>query len=274
MPASSGRINVFGWYVMPNTVPRQTPLLLAGNCGREGYRIVKVMPALGSRKTLFGLICLAAFADTGLYQEVLAAPALSVSVLSVGKGDAFLVQAPHGALVLIDTGPDAEILRALGEKLPEWRRRIDVVVLTSSSIGSAGGLSAVLSRYRVGTLVRSGARGSDSMESVLRVAEKRQPHLRAVLAERGERLSLGGGAYADFLWPDAAATDNVKNAVVALRLSYGSTSFLLKRALPPHVAAWLDSIDGAEKYASAFALASITPPATFVSNGAVIRRLR
>ena len=98
-------------------------------------------------------------ANVSVYRTIFIGQALEVTVLDVGeKGSATLVRAPGGATILIDTGPDASILRALGEALPPWQRNIDAVILTSTKKASGGGLPDVLNRYDVAqqvTLTRS-----------------------------------------------------------------------------------------------------------------------
>ncbi len=94
------------------------------------------------------LILLAA--NVSFYQTIFAPRALEVTVLEVGKGNVTLVRAPNGATILINTGPDASILRALGAALPPWQRRIDAVILTSNKKTSTGGLPDVLARYKIG----------------------------------------------------------------------------------------------------------------------------
>ena len=84
-----------------------------------------------------------------VYRNILAPQLFIVSVLEVAKGHAVLVRTPSGATLLIDTGPDAGILRALGTILPPWKRNIDAVILTSTKMSFAGGLPEVESRYRV-----------------------------------------------------------------------------------------------------------------------------
>ena len=81
---------------------------------------------------------------------------LTVNILDVGKGNAILVHTPSNKTILIDTGADASILRALGENLPMWQRNIDVVILTSSAARSAGGLQSVQSRYRIAEIIKIG----------------------------------------------------------------------------------------------------------------------
>src|SRR5579864_833820 len=72
--------------------------------------------------------------------------ALTVSFLPVGEGDAVLIRAPSGRTVLIDGGPDAGVVRALGTALPWYARSIDVVIASSPAQAHSGGLEDVLSR--------------------------------------------------------------------------------------------------------------------------------
>ncbi len=88
--------------------------------------------------------------NISVYRTILAPQTLKTSVLEVGKkGSAILVRSSDGAIILIDTGPDASILRALGKELPPWQRKIDAVLLTSEKNSAVGGLPDVLSHYHV-----------------------------------------------------------------------------------------------------------------------------
>lgn len=91
-----------------------------------------------------------------IYQSLFAQRVLEISVLEVGKGDATLVRTPNGKTLLIDTGPDASILRALGAALPFWQRRVDAVALTSDKAASVGGLQDVKNRYNLPTPIHFG----------------------------------------------------------------------------------------------------------------------
>ena len=111
------------------------------------------------KTSLYALLFLALIAtNISVYRMIFAPPVLIVSMLEVGKGHAALVRSPSGKTILIDTGPDASILRALGEALPPWQRRIDAVILTGTKTSLVGGLSEVENRYDVSTRMHFGDR--------------------------------------------------------------------------------------------------------------------
>lgn len=177
-----------------------------------------------------------------LYRMVFASPVLSVKVLNVGeKSHATLVQSPGGKMVLIDTGRDASILRALGAALPMWQRRLDAVILTSASASAKGGLPDVENRYKISTVIRS--------------------------AYRGDRFALGDGTFIDVLWPPKTpAPMNADNSRLVLLLSYGSTSILIQNDLPPRISRYLNTLD-ANLPSPTLTISSTTLANTFISDG-------
>ncbi len=96
-------------------------------------------------------------ANICIYQTVFAPRMLTIAILDVGKGDAVLIRTPNNKTLLVDAGPDASILRALGTALPEWQRNIDVIALTGTKSNSVGGLPEVLQKYHVQTVLHFGA---------------------------------------------------------------------------------------------------------------------
>jgi beta-lactamase superfamily II metal-dependent hydrolase len=78
---------------------------------------------------LTGLLLVGIFFFVGV--ELLLHPRdLKVVFCDVGQGDAALIKAPSGQVVLIDGGPDSSVLECLGKNLSFWRRRIDFMVLS------------------------------------------------------------------------------------------------------------------------------------------------
>lgn len=112
-----------------------------------------------SRRSWWLSVCIVilAIANVSVYRAAQAPHAPEVSMLDVGeKGGAALIRAPNNTVILVNAGPDAGILRALGDALPPWQRRIDAVILTGGTSAIIGGLSAVESRYRVSARIRYG----------------------------------------------------------------------------------------------------------------------
>lgn len=229
------------------------------------------MLAFARTRTLVLSVLALLFACGWLYTDLTRAPQLSIEPLPVGKGTSYLVRAPNGALLLINTGSDASILRALGTHLPPWQRSLAAVLLTDASANSQGGLPNVLARYNVRAVARSSVQGPPSRESAITAAEGKVTALRNISLARGTRLMLGRVAV-DTLWPSTSADQGMgpSNAVV-LRISYGNTSFLVGNELPPHTTVWLAHIeDGA--LAGAVLLSSSSP--TVLSDGETVRFLK
>ena len=79
-----------------------------------------------------------------IYRAVLAPPS---QVIAFAGGGALIEN--YGHTILIDTGSDASILRALGTTLLPWQRSIDLLVLTGTSSKERGGEAALRERYRI-----------------------------------------------------------------------------------------------------------------------------
>lgn len=73
---------------------------------------------------------------------------LHLVVCDVGQGDAILVSYKTTQM-LVDGGPNASVLKCLGDHMPFYDRRIEVVVLTHPQADHMNGLIDVLKRYTV-----------------------------------------------------------------------------------------------------------------------------
>jgi competence protein ComEC len=156
---------------------------------------------------------------------------LRVTFLDVGQGDAILVQTPSGRQVLVDGGPDPEVLaRALGNHMPFWDRSLDVVVLTHPHEDHVAGLTEALRRYRIGLVVERTLPYSSPTYAQWRRAVEAEG-ARHLEAAAGQQVHLGDGVVLRVLNPpdrllEGTGADEDNNSVV-LRLDYGNTSFLL-----------------------------------------------
>lgn len=91
-----------------------------------------------------------ALAAAAIWLAVLALPdnKLHLVVCDVGQGDAILVSYKTTQM-LVDGGPNSSVLKCLGDHMPFYDRRIEVVVLTHPQADHMNGLIDVLKRYTV-----------------------------------------------------------------------------------------------------------------------------
>lgn len=170
---------------------------------------------------------------------------LKVSFLNIGQGDSIFIEGPTGIQMLIDAGPpDKSVLRELGSVMPVFDRSIDAVVETHPDQDHLGGISDVFERYQVGTFLEPGI-PNDTKATKATVLAVQKSGAKDVLARRGMRLILGGGAYADILFPDRDVSKIETNTgSIVMRVVYGNTSFLLNGDSPQVIEKYLVSIDG------------------------------
>jgi len=161
-----------------------------------------------------------------------------VIVMDVGQGDSILLEGDRGGRILVDGGPDPNVLMAdLDGYIPTWDRRLDAIVLTHPHDDHVAGLVAVVERYQVGRAFESGW----FVDTAAYRAWK------AALAARGltpERLATGETLRLDdatlrVLWPDdgtvrpndldpnATSNRQTNDASIVLLGEYEGRRFLL-----------------------------------------------
>jgi competence protein ComEC len=158
---------------------------------------------------------------------------LHITALDIGQGDAILVEAPSGATMLVDGGPDPELtLRRIGANLPFFVRHIDLLVLTHPHQDHVAGLVDVLDRFSVGAILQAGiAYENPSFERLLTDANKAATPV--VIARAGQRIALDGTTTLTVLYPSAAEAaaplpeGDINNGSVVLLLSHGGFAALL-----------------------------------------------
>ncbi|MEX2227133.1 MAG: DNA internalization-related competence protein ComEC/Rec2 [Dehalococcoidia bacterium] len=153
---------------------------------------------------------------------------LSVTVLDVGQGDAILIETPAGHDILVDGGPGAAVVRALGEELPWHDRSIDIVVVTHAQADHATGLLDVFDRYDVRRVIT----GADDQDSLVARAITDAIHdERAIhdVVTGGTTIDLGDGVLLEVLSPavDGDTSGSANDRALVLRIAWGEVSFLL-----------------------------------------------
>ncbi|KKS26235.1 MAG: internalization-related competence protein ComEC/Rec2 protein [Parcubacteria group bacterium GW2011_GWC2_42_6] len=186
-------------------------------------------------KNKFGLIVLAAlgvgavFIIFAIWQS---APSNGVKIdfFDVGQGSAVFVAAPNGNQVLIDGGPSDAILAKLGEAMPIFDRRIEMLILTHPDSDHLSGLIEVLQRYQIGQILETGIKDESAEYSVWHnlIKEKNIP---VVLARAGETVKVADNLSFKVIYPAGGIAGqefkDTNDSSLVGKLIYGQNEILL-----------------------------------------------
>lgn len=155
--------------------------------------------------------------------------------LSVGQGDAILIQSGFEQ-VLIDGGRDGRVLLdALARELPLSDRYIEAVIMTHPDADHIGGLPAVFDRYRIGQFITTGAESTTDDMLLLKRSLEHHAIPQTVPGRLGVTISFPRGGTLTLLYPVSLplseGMESNEGSVVA-RFDFGETSFLLTGDLP------------------------------------------
>jgi beta-lactamase superfamily II metal-dependent hydrolase len=181
------------------------------------------------RAALLASLCVALASCTPLESQ---APALEITFLDVGQGDAVLVRAPEGQTALVDAGPDAPLgaLAALGVG------RIDLLVATHPHADHIGGMADVLGSLPVRFYMDNGQpHTTATYRNLLALLERRTDV--TYLAAEPRTVSLGSVAVEVVPLPPLDVEHN--NRSVALVVRFGSFRAFLSGDSETEELSWL-----------------------------------
>lgn len=208
------------------------------------------MLTVDRRRVLFGIVGVFIVITFFIWKAIYMAQdtsTLTLVFLDVGQGDSIFIESPTGVQVLIDGGATSSVLRELTQVMPFYDRSIDMIIATHPDTDHIGGLLSVLSRFKVGYILRPGVtHDAPAAESLLlAIAKEQNSGAVEVLARRGQVYDLGGGAVLHILFPDRAVDGLESNtASIVARLEYSDTSVLLTGDSPKAIERYLVSMDG------------------------------
>jgi ComEC/Rec2-related protein len=165
-------------------------------------------------------------------------------------GEAIFVRTQDGKTLLIDGGNDiVSLSQLLDERLPPWKRSLDMVILTSPQQDTITGLLDVLTRYEIGFVFDAGmAHPSTTYARWRRIINER--HLQYTPVAQGTTISLGATAQLQILWPQErlhTGSNEIRDNGLILRLVMpGLRLLLLGSSIQSNYAlsGLLTSIDG------------------------------
>lgn len=162
--------------------------------------------------------------------QLVPGPADKVVFLDIGQGDSILIERGT-AQFLVDGGAGMKVLERLGEEMPWFDKKLDVIILTHPQQDHVEGLLHVLERYQVGLVVfPQAAYGSQLNQEWLK--KIRDWHIPYRFAWAGEKLSVAD-LQLQILAPFPDAEDqrliarNINDASTTTRIDFAGLSFLL-----------------------------------------------
>ncbi len=157
---------------------------------------------------------------------------LTFAMLNVGQGDALFIESPTGTQILVDGGPPRKILNQLSRVMSPFDREIDGFIITNPDQDHIAGFLDVLKVYKVDKVFSPGTLNDSKTYQNLKYKIKKN-NISDILARRGMRLDIGGGAIIDILFPDRDVSSwSTNDGSIVARLSYGKISVMLAGDAP------------------------------------------
>jgi len=153
---------------------------------------------------------------------------MEINFLDVGQGDAILIENGKDQ-ILIDSGKNGKvILEKLGEAMPFWDRKIELIVVTHPDADHYGGLDAVLDYYKVENLIKTEAENeSEQWRSFKKEIEREGANV--LNSTFGTTINFKTGAKLKVLYPIYKVSESVadKNDIsIVTKLEFGENEFL------------------------------------------------
>lgn len=168
---------------------------------------------------------------------------LKIAFMDIGQGDAIFIKSPDGNKIIVDGGPGESLMKILPKQLSFFDKDIDMIVITNPDKDHFEGFIPLLQRYYVPVVLTSGIRPLDNQVYLqfLKLAEDKK--VKEVVANKGQIISIGGGAFMEVIFPDRDVSALSHNdGSVVIKLIYKDISILLTG----------DTTEKMEKYFTAY----------------------
>jgi|SRR3989344_1308991 len=169
---------------------------------------------------------------------------LTVVFLDVGQGDSIFIESPTGTQVIVDGGPNNNLMKEIPTVLPWYDRHIDMLVVTNPDRDHYEGFISLLKKYKVDIVLEPGTTNSNKAYSVLEkeIEDRKIPK---ILARRGQIIELGGGAYLRVFFPDRDISKlNPNDGSIVMQLIYGETKIMLQGDSTSNIEHYIVGLDG------------------------------
>ncbi|OGE84987.1 MAG: hypothetical protein A3J48_00645 [Candidatus Doudnabacteria bacterium RIFCSPHIGHO2_02_FULL_46_11] len=176
------------------------------------------------------VLCLALFTGLVAVSFFRSSPeeVFSFHVLDVGQGDALLIKTPDNIKILLDGGPNDNILTPLAQSLGNFDRRLDLLILTHPDADHLEGFIPVLKKYDVQMVLRAGALKTTAAHKVFEQVIK-EKNVRDERLFMGDKIKLSDETEIVVLWPPEGELNEKEpnESSIVAQLTYKGYKFLL-----------------------------------------------
>ena len=152
---------------------------------------------------------------------------LVFAMFDIGQGDALYIKSPTGTEILFDGGPPKKIIGQLQQVMSPFDKNIDAIVITNPDADHISGFLDILKNYKVDKMFEPGTLNDSKTYQNIK-NEIRKQNILDILARKGMRLDIGGGAVIDILFPDRDVFDwSTNDGSMVAKLTYGNNSIML-----------------------------------------------
>jgi beta-lactamase superfamily II metal-dependent hydrolase len=166
-------------------------------------------------------------------------PVLELYIFPLKGSEAIFIRTPDDRRILINGGPNSEVIRNISRVLPFYTRRLDTVIATDLSDTHVTGLIDVVERYHVGeahvprvTLESLGLASSNEKASknFFSALKKHSVTLHLASVEEDSQIDSGEQVAVDILFPVDQISFPYSRASapeIVLQIVHGSNSLLI-----------------------------------------------
>lgn len=167
------------------------------------------------------------------YREynLISQPVNQISFLNIGQGDSSLITSKRGDRIIVDCGPNSNIIDQLESKLGFWARSIDMIIITHGDKDHYGGCRDVIGKYKVDKVMINGVFDSKNLDyqALLEFIQEQGiqilPSIINTYITLGDNIELHLLNPQSNLWGEDIKDDNSESIVMLLKSA--NTSILL-----------------------------------------------
>lgn len=161
---------------------------------------------------------------------------LHIIFCDVGQGDAILVRTPSGSDILIDAGPNSNVLQCLKDHMPFYDKKIELFILSHPHSDHFVGFFDLIKHYTVGN-VASEALENDTAEYIefKKILKKQKIPYQTIY--KNDHFKINDGViikvlgpskeFINLTSPDGMISESGEFASLVLHVSYGNFDVIL-----------------------------------------------